>query len=296
MDIHQLKVFLSVFKYRSFTKASEKLYLSQPTISDHIKSLEEELNCRLFDRLGRTIIPTAEASVLYNYAVEIIEKAAEAKDSINRARNQPAGDLFIGASTIPGTYMLPKIIKRFRETYSLIECSLLISDSKGILDKLLSHELFVGIIGAKLTNSKINYTPFGEDDLIIVSSPELIKKSSMSIEHLKSYPFVLREEGSGTRKEMERLLEQKGLTVDDLKIAGILGSTEAVKEAVKAGLGIAVVSRLSVKDELHSGTLKEVRIPGLEMKRKFYIITHKKRTLPPQYKLFLDYLLSKGMA
>lgn len=239
-------------------------------------------------------MPTAEATVLYDYAVEILEKAREAKDSINRAKNQPTGELIIGASTIPGTYMLPKIIKRFRETYPLIEFSLLISDSKGIFDKLLSLELFIGAIGAKLSNSKINYIPFGEDDLIIVSSPGIIKKSSLGIEQLKSYPFILREEGSGTRKEMERLLEQKGLALEDLKIAGIFGSTEAVKEAVKAGLGIAAVSRLSVKDELSSGTLKEVRIPGLEMKRKFYIITHKKRTLPPQYKLFLDYLLSRA--
>ncbi len=293
MEIHQLKVFLSVFKHRSFTKASEELYLTQPTISDHIKSLEYELNCRLFDRLGRTIIPTAEASILYNYAVEIIEKAVEAKDTINKAKKQPTGEILIGASTIPGTYLLPKIIKGFQEHYPLIEFSLLISDSKGILDKVLSHELFIGTIGTRLTNSKINYTPFGEDDLIIVSSPGMIKKSTINIEHLKSYPFVLREEGSGTRKEMERLLEQKGLAVENLKIAGIFGSTEAVKEAVKAGLGIAVVSRLSVKDELSTGTLKEVRIPGLEMKRRFYIITHKKRTLPPQYKLFLDYLIPK---
>lgn len=294
MELHQLKVFLSVFKHRSFTKASEELHLTQPTISDHIKSLEDELNCRLFDRLGRTIIPTAEASILYNYAVELIEKSQEAKDSIQKAKNQPAGELLIGASTIPGTYMLPKIIKRFRETYPLIELSLLISDSKGILDKLLSHELLFGVIGAKLTNSNINYTHFGEDELIIVSSPGIIKKSFISIEDLKSYPFVLREEGSGTRKEMERLLEQKGVAIEGLKIAGTFGSTEAVKEAVKAGLGIAAVSRLSVKEELSSGTLKEVRVPGLEMKRKFYIITHKKRTLPPQYKLFFDYLLSQG--
>ncbi|MFN3740773.1 MAG: selenium metabolism-associated LysR family transcriptional regulator, partial [Thermodesulfovibrionales bacterium] len=294
MELHQLKVFLSVFKHRSFTKASEELHLTQPTISDHIKSLEDELNCRLFDRLGRTIIPTAEASILYNYAVELIEKSQEAKDSIQKAKNQPAGELLIGASTIPGTYMLPKIIKRFRETYPLIELSLLISDSKGILDKLLSHELLFGVIGAKLTNSNINYTHFGEDELIIVSSPGIIKKSFISIEDLKSYPFVLREEGSGTRKEMERLLEQKGVAIEGLKIAGTFGSTEAVKEAVKAGLGIAAVSRLSVKEELSSGTLKEVRVPGLEMKRKFYIITHKKRTLPPQYKLFFEHLLSQG--
>ncbi|MCX7794129.1 MAG: selenium metabolism-associated LysR family transcriptional regulator [Thermodesulfovibrionales bacterium] len=290
MDIHQLKVFLSVFKNRSFSKASDELHLTQPTVSDHIKSLEEELNCRLFDRLGRTIIPTAEARILHNYAIEIMEKMEEAKSSLKKIKKQPEGELVIGASTIPGTYILPGIIKTFRELHTRIEFKLFISDSKGILDKVLSHELFLGIVGAKLTDSKINHIPFGEDELILVASPDLVKKSLIRTEDLKSLPFVLREEGSGTRKVMEKMLHSEGMTIDDLKIAGIFGSTEAVKEAVKAGLGVAILSRVSVKDEISSGNLKEIKIQGLEFKRRFYIIFHKRRSLPYQYKVFLDYL------
>lgn len=295
MDIHQLRVFLSVFKNRSFSKASQELHLTQPTISDHIKSLEEELNCRLFDRLGRTIIPTAEAEVLRNYAIDILEKAEEAKTSLNRIKAHPSGELIIGASTIPGTYMLPGLIKKFKEHYPLIELRLLISDSKGILDMVLSHEILMGIIGAKLSNSKINYLPFGEDELILVASPALFTKSSIKMEELLNLPIILREEGSGTRKEMERILKERGIEIEDLKIAGIFGSTEAVKEAVKASLGLAILSRFSVRDEIKSGLLKEIKIQGIEFKRRFYIIFHKKRNLPHQYKLFLEYLKKTGL-
>lgn len=293
MDIHQLKVFLAVYKNRSFSKASEELHLTQPTISDHIKSLEEELNCRLFDRLGRTIIPTREAELLYDHAIEIIERIEKTKEVLNRFQTQPSGEITIGASTIPGTYLLPHIIKEFRKEYPHIECRVLISDSRDIFERIISHKLFLGIIGARLSNSQILYTSIGEDKLIIVGSPSIIKKTSHNLEDLLSYPFILREEGSGTRREMEKILTAKGLNIEDLRIAGIFGSTEAVKEAVKAGLGIAVLSELSVKEDIKRGVLKEIRIPGLEMKRDFYIIQHKKRTVPYLYKLFLDTLKGK---
>lgn len=291
MDIHQLKVFVSVFKHRSFSKASHELHLSQPTISDHIKSLEEELDCKLFDRLGRTILATADAEVLHNYAVEIIEKVAQAKDSLKKIQNEPAGNLTIGASTIPGTYLLPEILKSFQKTYPRITPEILISDSKEIFEKVLSHELLMGIIGAKFPTQKIAYTPLIEDNLILVSSPDLIKKNSLKIEELRSYPLILREEGSGTRRETERFLTSAGLSPESLNIAGVFGSTEAVKEAVKAGLGISILSRFSVKDELSRGTIREIKIHGLNMKRFLYIIVHKKRTLPHHYKLFCDYIL-----
>lgn len=239
-------------------------------------------------------MPTAEAKVLHNYAIEILEKTEEAKASLNRIKAHPSGELFIGASTIPGTYMLPGIIKRFTELYPSVEFKLLISDSKGILDRVLSHEVFMGIIGAKLTDTKINLIPFADDELILVASPDMVQETSINIDKLKTLPFILREEGSGTRKETERILEERGIKTEELRIAGIFGSTEAVKEAVKAGLGMAIISRVSVKDEIRSGTLKEIKIQGLVLKRRFYIIFHKKRSLPYQYKLFLEHLKNSG--
>lgn len=290
MDIHQLKVFASVFKNKSFSRASEELYLTQPTVSDHIKTLEEELGCKLFDRLGRTIIPTREAEALYSHAMEIIEKADNIRDFIGHLKKEITGELVIGASTIPGTYLMPPIMAKFQKMYPSISFQILISDSRGIVEKISRHELLIGIVGAKLANSQITYMPFLEDELIAVSSPVLTKNKQLTLKELMKLPMVLREEGSGTRRETEKILEDKGISLEDIKVAGIFGSTDAVKQAVKAGLGVSILSRLSVKDELKYGIFREIKLSGTQMKRKFYIVTHKKRTLPAVYSLFLEYI------
>lgn len=290
MDVHQLRVFVSVFKNRSFSKASEELYLTQPTISNHIKTLEEELGCQLFDRLGRTIIPTKEAEVLYSHALEIIEKARSIKELIGHTKKEISGELVIGASTIPGTYLLPSIMAGFVGKYPSVSFQILISDSREIVEKISRHELLMGIVGARLANSQIAYTPFLEDELIAVSSPSFIKHRQMTLKELMNLPILLREQGSGTRRETEKILEDRGISLDSVKIAGIFGSTDAIKQAIKAGLGISILSRLSVKDELRYGILKEIKLSDTHMKRRFYIVTHKKRTLPGAYNLFLEYI------
>lgn len=290
MDIHQLRVFTSVFKNKSFSKASEELHLTQPTISDHVKTLEEELDCNLFDRLGRTIIPTKEAEVLYSYALEIIEKTNTIKEVISQTRKEIKGELIIGASTIPGTYLLPSIMAEFQRKYPSVSFQILVSDSRGIIDKVSKHELLLGIVGAKLDDEQINYIPFVEDELIVVSSPSMIKSNSITLKGLTKFPMVLREEGSGTRREVEKILEGKGISLGGINIAGIFGSTDAIKQAVKAELGISILSKLSVADELKHNILKEIKLTDTQMKRKFYIITHKKRTLPLLHAVFLEHI------
>lgn len=294
MDIHQLKVFSSVFKNRSFSKASDELHLTQPTISDHVKTLEEELECKLFDRLGRTIIPTKEAEALYGHAAEIIEKADLTKDVIGRFKKEISGELIVGASTIPGTYLMPSLMAAFQKTHPGVSLQVFISDSKGIGEKVLKHELLIGVVGTKFTNGYLNYVPFIEDELIAVSSTSLIKKDMLALKDLVKFPMVLREEGSGTRKEVEKILESKDVILEDIKIAGIFGSTEAIKQAVKAGLGFSVLSRLSVADELKYRLLREIRLSDVQMKRKFYIITHKKRSLPLLHNVFFNYIKAKS--
>lgn len=294
MDIHQLKVFVSVFKNKSFSKASEELHLTQPTISNHIKSLEDELDCKLFDRLGRSIMSTKEADVLYSHSMELIEKANTIKEAIGEIKKDITGKLIIGASTIPGVYLLPRIMSEFEKRYPSITFQILISDSRGIIDSISKHELLLGIVGAKLGNEQINYMPFVEDKLIAVSSPSLIKNGKLALKELIKFPMVLREEGSGTRRETEKFLEGKGVSLDSIKIAGIFGSTDAVKQAVKAGLGVSILSKFSVIDELDHGILKEIKLTDIEMKRRFYIVTHKKRTLPRLYDTFLEHIITES--
>mgnify|MGYP001325761043 CR=1 FL=1 len=293
MDIHKLRVFTSVFKNRSFSKASEALHLTQPTISNHIKALEDEFACKLFDRMGRTIIPTKEAEVLYSQSAEIIEKADALKEALGQLKKETTGELVIGASTIPGVYLMPRIMTEFQKKFPAISFQILIADSGGIIDSISKHELPLGIVGAKLGNDQIDYTPFVEDELIVVSAPLKTEKSSMTLKELVALPMVFREEGSGTRREVEKFLESEGISFDHMKIAGIFGSTDAVKQAVKAGLGVSILSKFSVADELEHKLLEEIKLTDIHMKRNFYIVTHKKRTLPRLYDLFLKHILAE---
>lgn len=294
MDIHQLRVFASVFKNKSFSKASKELHLTQPTISNHIKALEEEFDCKLFDRLGRTIIPTKEAGVLYSHSMEIIEKANLLKETIGQFKKDLSGKLVIGASTIPGVYLMPRMLKKFQKIYPAISFQILISDSRGVIENVSKHDLLLGIVGAKLGNEQIKYIPFVEDELIVVSSPSLAKSSRITLKELITFPMVLREEGSGTRRETEKFLEGRGVSLDSIKISGIFGSTDAVKQAVKAGLGVSILSKFSVADELEHKILEEIKLTDLQMKRRFYIVVHKKRTLPRTYDVFLEHVIAES--
>lgn len=293
MDIHHLRVFLSVYKNRSFTKASEELNLSQPTVSDHVRSLEDELACVLFDRLARTIKPTKEAELLFIHASEVVERVMHLREAVGNMKKEITGELVIGASTIPGTYILPGIAAMFRQKNQSVFIEIVVSDSRAIIDRVAGHELLVGIVGSKLESKHVHYEPFLDDELIAVTSGVHEGKKSISIREIAKSPIVMREQGSGTRREFEKILEKEGADPDQLNIVGIFGSTDAVKQAVKEGMGISIISRRSVKDELKCGMLREIRIKDVDMKRQFYIITHRKRTLPHLYKVFVDYLLKK---
>ncbi|MBI5103113.1 MAG: LysR family transcriptional regulator [Nitrospirae bacterium] len=292
MDIHHLKVFSAVYKHRSFSRAADELLLTQPTVSDHIRALEEELNCKLFDRLPRMILPTSEAEVLIDRAQEIIERAEDLKGVLSEFRKDLAGHLIIGASTIPGTYILPGLTASFRRENPSVFFEIIVSDSRAVIDKVAGHDLLIGIVGAKLDARQVHYEPFLDDELIAITSGTFDGKKSIGIREIANSPIVMREQGSGTRKEFEKILEREGSDPGQLNIVGIFGSTDAIKQAVKEGMGISIISRRSVKDELRCGMLREIKINDADMRRQFYIITHRKRTLPHLYKIFLEYLRS----
>lgn len=287
MDFHHLKVFVSVYGNRSFTRAAEKLHISQPTISEHIRNLESELNCKLFDRMGRTIVPTSEADLLYPKAQRILGDVCKLQDDLSSAFGQISGSLVIGASTIPGTYILPSMAADFKKMHKRVSFEILIDDSASITNMVLNHELLVGIVGARMESDHLEYAPFLDDELVLAAVPGLAAKKNLSVEELGTLPFISREDGSGTRKTMEFFLAGKNMDMKDLDVVAVLGSSASVKEAVKAGLGVSILSRQAVRDEIERGVLQEIKIRGLMMRRKFFIINHKKRSLPVRYRTFL---------
>lgn len=289
MDFHQLKVFASVFRHKSFTKASEEMCVSQPTISEHIKNLEHEFSCKLFDRLGRAIAPTQRAESLYPKVLRLIDNATRLQEEFKADEGQVQGELIIGASTIPGTYILPRHACLFRQQYPATSFEIAIHDSREIISMVLNHSLLCGVVGAKMEDH-LHYVPLTEDELVLVAAQGLIPAPPVEETDLRQIPLIIREEGSGTRANMMHLLKQANISMDSITVVATLGSSAAVKEAAKAGLGATWISRLAVQDALTRGALLEIPVPGISRRRNFYLVTHKKRTLPHHYQVFYDYL------
>jgi len=282
---------VAVYREKSFTTAAELLFTSQPTISEHMQNLEARLNCRLFDRLGRSILPTAEAELLYPRAIAILDDLRRLEEDINTTRQGTSGELVIGASTIPGTYILPAIAASFKNDFPGISFEIRINDSAKIVDAVAENELLFGVVGAKIPVAGLVFQPFIEDELILAAAAANPVPPSISMETLHSLPFIVRERGSGTRKSIEALLGQQRQSFEQFNICATLGSSSAVKEAIKADLGLSIISRHAVRDELLQGSIKEVDVSGLTMKRNFFVVTSRKRTQPNHYQLFLERLL-----
>jgi DNA-binding transcriptional LysR family regulator len=291
MDVHQLRVFVSVFRNRSFSKASEELHLTQPTVSEHVHTLEGELGVSLFDRSGRSIHPTPESEILFARASEIIERIGEIRGALSEHRHVLSGQVVVGASSIPGTYILPAAIAAFRARHPEVSFEVRIGDSREIAAAVAAHELLIGVVGSKIALAHLQYRTLMEDDLIVIDRPDG-RGSPMTLRRLIERPGVVREEGSGTRREAERIFQAAGVGPDKVPVAATLGSTEAVKRGVEAGLGWSVVSRRAVEAELASGLLREVHLKGVRMRRSFLLVTHGRRTLPAPYRAFVEHLAS----
>ncbi len=291
MDIHQMRVFASVYRHRSFSKASRELHLTQPTISNHIANLEAELGCRLFDRAGRRTIPTEEAKALYAGVQDIIDRVDNLKDAVGGLRGGVEGELVIGASSIPATYILPAIAAAFRAKHPGASFHIRVGDTAGITDLVVNHELLLGVVGAKMEHGRLDYQPFIEDELLLIAPPGLKLKPKVELAEAIKHPFLLRETGSGTRRIMLEYMARQGTAPKDLNVAAVLGSTDAVKQAVKSGLGVSIVSKFAVADEIADAKLTASCIAGMKMVRPFYAITHKRRSLARRYAEFLEYML-----
>ncbi len=290
MGIRRLEVFCNVIEKRSFSKAAEAVYLSQPTVSEHIKLLEQFVGDRLIERLGKTVVPTHAGEVLYKYAKEILALRDEAVAVIENLRGKIGGKLRVGCSTIPGTYILPYFLGGFINAYPDVRISLTTSDSRDITAKVAENELDVGLVGATFRESRVVYEEILSDELVLAVYPNhpLLRKQHADPEDLYRYPYINREFGSGTRAFVERNLRNLGISISRFKIVLEVGSTEAVRHAIKAGIGISILSRKAIDDDVASGSLYAIRFNGLKMMRYFYLVRHKGRNPSPVCKSFIE--------
>jgi DNA-binding transcriptional LysR family regulator len=292
MDIHRLEVFCKVLELQSFTRAADAVCLTQPTVSEHIRALEESLGEKLIDRLGRELRPTPVGKILYKFARDIIQLRDDALQSIRNYRGDLSGALLIGASTIPGTYILPALIGAFKTSYPAIQVTLKISDSAEVVDGILDGSLEMGFIGARWDDRRIVLEQLFSDELILAVYPEhpWAERDSLDLEDLAGQPFILRERGSGTRMVMNQMLESHGFPPSRLKIVAEMGSTEAVRQGIKAHIGVSILSWQAVAEDLERGALVAIPLDGIRLFRSFYLANRKNREPSPLCTAFLNHL------
>ena len=279
---------------KSFTRAARAVFLSQPTVSDHVRHLEEELGQKLVDRLGREAEPTPAGRLLYDYASRILRLQQETLEALARFGGRLSGETTIGASTIPATYILPTLVGTFRAAHPEVTVSVRISGSHEIARKVLAGEYDLGLVGAMWNERGLDWTELFTDTLVLVARPDhpLAGRGPVTLDDLCGQDYVGREPGSGTRKVVGALLEAAGRRETDLHQVALFGANEAVREAVKAGVGVSMLSRRSVAADLAAGALVEIPLKGVSGERPFYLLRRKNRQLPPSAAALAEHLVA----
>jgi len=293
IDFRHLETFCRVADLKSFSKAADGLLLTQPTISGHILALEHSLSLRLFDRTGREARLTRAGRILYQYALKILATRKEALNALSEFSEGIQGALSLGASTLPGEYLLPRLLGDFKKDYPRITISLKIADTREIVQYVLDGGVEFAMTGGKLDHPSLRYDLFAEDEIIVIGPPDLQDpgKRRIRLEEMFQEPWIIREEGSGTQMAVEKALKKKGKSLRQFNVVMEMGSTSSLKESVKAGLGLAFVSRKVVEEELESCSLSSIDVEGLgTISRPVYTVFHLGRTLSPIGGHFLRFL------
>ncbi len=265
ITLQQMEAVISLVEEGSFSRAAKRMFLTQPALTKNIKNAEDYLGVRLVNRsnLGTSLTP--EGKILYNYAQRMVKLRDEAREKILTLRENVGGNIYISASTIPATYILPHVLSSFAKIHPDIRVYIKTADSEEAMNMVLENEAEIGCIGKKPSNKKLTAEPLWKDRLILAipRHHRWRKKKSVILSELLKEPFVVREKGSATRELFESCLkESKSISLSQFNICSELGSSEAIKEAIIAGLGVSVISIHAVERELSQGLLLEIPLQG----------------------------------
>ncbi len=278
MSDRRLQVFHSVAKLLSFTKAAESLHMTQPAVTFQVRQLEEYFNTRLFDRTHNRINLTDAGKRVFEYADTIFRIYNEMDNAVREITGDVNGILIVGASTTIAEYMLPALLGDFKTKYPDVNLRLRVSNSDGIVAMVENNVIDLGVVEAAVTNKNLAVELCRVDRLVAVVPPnhELADREILDIRDLLKYPYICREEGSGTREVILAYLGQVGMSTSELNIIMELGSPEALKGAVEAGIGVTIISRATLNKELKLGTLVAIDLdPPLE--RPFSFVHQKQK-------------------
>lgn len=289
-----LLVFITVAEQRNFSRAAEMLHMTQPAVSSYIQTLERNLGARLLDRTNKYVRLNKAGEIVYHHAKEIVNLYTRMGNLLDDLQHTASGPLTIGASYTFGEYILPHVLTKMYAKYPRISPSLKIANSKDIIELIANRQLDVGIVEGELKEkdlSGIKWTAFAEDEMFITASPQhqALLHSSLNPSDLMDYTWIVREKGSGTRGMQDKAFEELGLVPSRLVV---LGSTQAIKESMEAGLGLSLLSRWTLRKELDAGTLQLVQLQGFPLKRQFSLIMPDSQFLTKAVEQFSSMILN----
>lgn len=291
LDYNKLKIFKAVADLKSFSKAAEFLFLSQPTVTLQIKKIENHLNVTLFERTKEGIKLTPEGKILYKHATKILEDYSVLEEDIYSLGKKLDTSLIIGASTTVGEYFLPPLIAKFLKNKENLNINLFIGNSKEVEEGILSKRFYIAFVEDEIISNKLNTIDIYEDEIIFLASEKADIPSYIDKKDVKYYKFVFREKGSGTRNIVEKHLIDKNIKIyPEIE----MGSSKAIVNFVANSDYIGFASKLIAKDYLKNKVLRKIQIDNINIHRKFTCITQKNIRLPSAEREFLNFVLNNS--
>lgn len=286
MNDRKLRIFYEVAKHLNMSEVAQNLYISQPAISQAIHEIENELQVKLFDRIGKRLYLTNEGKIFLQYTRRVLNIYEEAIKSMREINNLEKGRLDIGASTTIGIYILPDIIGKFKKLYSGIDISIYIENTHNICELILENKIDIAFVEGPVYSDEFIVEKFCDDELVFICSKEhpWCEKSFVSFKDIEKESFIMRENGSGTREVVENFFirNNKGYN-----ISFELGNTEAIKKAVEAGLGMSCISKRCISKE--NNKLSCLRIRDKNINRELSLIYHKDKYISKLIEAFIDF-------
>ncbi len=291
MNIEQLYTFEEVARLGSFSEVAKKLGLSQPAVSFQVQKLEQELGIRLIDRSQRAVTLTGAGKRLLAFAETVDMEREHLKYDLEQMRDEVAGDLFISASTIPGEYLLPQLLAKFKQQHPAVKIQVDVSDSLTVIERIGGSKAEIGFCGAAPEGRDLAFFSIAGDEIVLIVPPEhpFVKKGAVDPAELAGEPFIFRGAASGTQRSLQDLLAKAGVDIRKWTPQLVLGSTQAVMLAVAAGAGAAFVSDLAVKN-LAPGRVAQVGVRGLKLERAFFCVYRKERIVSRLHREFINFI------
>jgi len=292
MNLDHLKTFREVVRLGSFSEVARKMAITQPAVSFQVQKLEQQLGARLIDRTQRGVVPTTAGKRLLRFAVTVEKERERLRLDLDELREEVSGDLLIAASTMPGEYLLPPLVSRFKRLHPAIRVQVDVSDSLTVIERVRNNSYEVGFCGTAPEGQDLTSFRMAGDEIVLIVPPDhpFAGRSDIAFAELPGEPLIFREATSGTQRSVERFLSGAGLDVSTWVPTLILGSTQAVVSAVAAGAGIGFVSNLALTPCLQQGYVRQVGIKGLRLQRDFYCIYHREMVVSRLLGEFLQYI------